>query len=64
MAAAVRLTAFSQPHRDDLTYDGRFTFVRLRWGSDFGSSRRGGFGSAWNHDYPGRSSTSRSSSRS
>ena len=33
-------------------YDGRFTFVRLRWGSDFGFSRRGGFSSAWNHDYP------------
>ena len=33
-------------------YDGRFTLVRLRWGSDFGFSRRGGFGSAWNHDYP------------
>jgi hypothetical protein len=32
-------------------YDGRFTLVRLRWGSDvFG--RRGGFGAAWNHDYP------------
>jgi hypothetical protein len=33
-------------------YDGRFAFVRLRWTSDFGSSRRGGFGAAWNHDYP------------
>ena len=27
------------------------TFVRLRWGSDFGGLRRGG-GAAWNHDYP------------
>ena len=36
----------------DLTYDGRFTFVRLRWRSDFGSARRGGWGSAWNHDFP------------
>ena len=36
----------------DSTYDGRFAFVRLRWGSDLGSFRRGGFGSAWNHDYP------------
>ena len=35
----------------ELAYDGRFTFVRLRWGSDFGFARRG-FGAAWNHDYP------------
>ena len=35
----------------NISYDGRFTFVRLRWQSDFGSSR-GGFRSAWNHDYP------------
>ena len=33
-------------------YDGRFAFVRLRWTSDFGGFRRGGFGAAWNHDYP------------
>jgi hypothetical protein len=40
-------------YRSDPPYDGRFTFVRLRWQSDFGGfSRRGGFGSAWNHDYP------------
>ena len=38
-------------YRDDLPYDGRFTFVRLRWKSDFSSSRRG-FSAAWNHDYP------------
>ena len=37
----------------NIPYDGRFTFVRLRWQSDFGGfSRRGGFNSAWNHDYP------------
>ena len=35
----------------DLPYDGRFTFVRLRWASDLGFSGRG-FRSAWNHDYP------------
>jgi len=40
-----------EQHRTDLAYDGRFTFVRLRWGSDLGISRRG-FSSAWNHDYP------------
>jgi hypothetical protein len=34
----------------DAGYDGRFTFVRLRWDSGFGG-RRGG-GAAWNHDYP------------
>ena len=38
-------------HRTDLDYDGRVTFVRLRWNSGFGSSR-GGFGAAWNHDLP------------
>jgi len=40
------------PHRTDLTDDGRFTFVRLRWGSDGRFGRRGGWSSAWNHDYP------------
>ena len=34
----------------DVSYDGRFTFARLRWRSE---GRYGGFwGSAWNHDYP------------
>jgi len=34
-------------------YDGRFTFVRLRWGADLPTSRgRFGFQTAWNHDYP------------
>jgi hypothetical protein len=51
-AAAVQLRGLVQPHRSDVPYDGRFTFVRLRWTTDLGSSRRGGFGSAWNHDYP------------
>jgi len=40
-----------QARQSEITYDGRFTFVRLRWGSDFGYSQRG-FRSAWNHDYP------------
>jgi len=35
----------------DRVYDGRFTFVRLRWGSSYGG-RRFGFGDAWNHDFP------------
>jgi len=34
----------------DVAYDGRFTFVRLRWRND--GRFRGGWGSAWNHDYP------------
>ena len=51
-AAAAQFDAPSRPQRTDLAYDGRFTFVRLRWQSDFGSSRRGGFRSAWNHDFP------------
>jgi Domain of unknown function (DUF4159) len=49
---ALQFDAAAQSSTRDLGYDGRFTFVRLRWGSDYGFSRRGGFGSAWNHDYP------------
>ena len=52
VAAASQFDASSQRHRTDLAYDGRTTFVRLRWGSDFGGFRRGGFGAAWNHDLP------------
>jgi hypothetical protein len=48
---AVQSDGPAGPHRADLPYDGRFTFVRLRWGSDAGLSWRGS-GSAWNHDYP------------
>ena len=34
-------------------YDGTVTVVRLRWQSELGGfGRRGGFGAAWNHDYP------------
>ena len=35
-AAPAQRDAPALPHRTDLEYDGRFTFVRLRWGSDFG----------------------------
>ena len=52
MPADAQRDAPALPHRTDLTYDGRFTFVRLRWGSDGGFGRRGGWSSAWNHDYP------------
>ena len=42
-----------QSHSTDLRYDGKFTFLRLRWSSGFGGfSRRGGFNAAWNHDVP------------
>jgi hypothetical protein len=51
---AVTLIAVAQPGSArqfaDVEYDGRFTFVRLRWESSFGRGR--GFGAAWNHDYP------------
>lgn len=50
-AAAVQFDAPGRAHRTDMAYDGQFTFVRLRWKSDFSYSRRG-FSSAWNHDYP------------
>ena len=59
VALMVALTApagaqFRGPARDyatDLDYDGRFTFVRLRWKSDLAVAR-GGWSTAWNHDYP------------
>ena len=51
IAIAVVLDAHGQPRGGESAYDGRVTFVRLRWGSDFGGFRRGG-GAAWNHDYP------------
>jgi hypothetical protein len=51
-AAAAQFDAPGRTYRADVPYDGRFTFVRLRWTSDLASSGRGGFRSAWNHDYP------------
>lgn len=38
----------------EAAYDGRFTFVRLRWDSGLrsGGFRRGGMNDAWNHDFP------------
>jgi hypothetical protein len=51
-AAAVRFDAQAPTHRGEVTYDGQFTVVRLRWDSGFGGFRRGGGGAAWNHDYP------------
>jgi hypothetical protein len=57
LAVSVGLTtapaqfAQGRPAQSDAPYDGQFTFVRLRWKSDLGYSRRG-FSAAWNHDYP------------
>jgi uncharacterized protein DUF4159 len=55
---ALATTAFAQfdaPSLGDypanVSYDGRFTFVRLRWRNDAARSR-GFWSSAWNHDYP------------
>lgn len=33
-------------------YDGRFTFVRLRYGTSFGYNHIGNGGYPWSHDYP------------
>jgi Domain of unknown function (DUF4159) len=49
-ASAQRNAAVAQ-HSIDAQYDGRFTFTRLRWGSD-GRFARGGWASAWDHDFP------------
>ncbi|PYQ87414.1 MAG: hypothetical protein DMG02_21475 [Acidobacteria bacterium] len=40
----------SSSHTLDIPYDGRFTFVRLRWGG--GTTQSRSWSSAWNHDYP------------
>ena len=37
-------------YQTDFPYDGRFTFLRVRWGR--GSNFFGGMSNAWNHDYP------------
>jgi hypothetical protein len=37
-------------YRNDVEYDGRTTFVRLRWRN--GGSSRGFWSTAWDHDYP------------
>ena len=51
-AAAGQYVRPSSPAVPASEYDGRVTLVRLRWQSEIGFSRRGGFGAAWNHDYP------------
>ena len=52
VAAVEAQRFFREPaYPTNLTYDGRFTFVRLRWDSGRGFGRRGG-NDSWNHDYP------------
>jgi hypothetical protein len=36
----------------DPAAEGKVTLARLRWGADLRGFRGGGFGAAWNHDYP------------
>jgi hypothetical protein len=57
VAGLAGVSVAAQPGRDgwgsrEPEYDGRFTFVRLRWDSGSGGRWRGGFSNAWNHDYP------------
>jgi hypothetical protein len=51
VTAGAARSASQGGYADDVSYDGRITFVRLRWDSARGF-RRGGFGTAWDHDYP------------
>ena len=53
VVASASQQGFGQaPVPADDGYDGRFTFVRLRWASGLGGFGRRGMSSAWNHDYP------------
>jgi hypothetical protein len=55
LALAWATAAPAQPrfnHRLDTPYDGRFTFVRLRWGGGGGGGFFRGMSSAWDHDFP------------
>jgi hypothetical protein len=49
VAVTAQFEAPARPHDGRAVYDGRYTFVRLRWQSD---RRRGFWNSAWDHDYP------------
>lgn len=52
--AALRQSSVLSAQRPAPDYDGRFTFVRLRWRSDEngGGRRRNFWSTAWDHDYP------------
>jgi len=47
---ALLMASAVSSHTIDVPYDGRFTFVRLRWAGGTTASR--GWNAAWNHDYP------------
>jgi hypothetical protein len=50
LLAAASPSAPQPAYPDDIAYDGRTVFVRLRWGSGGIGSRA--WSAAWNHDYP------------
>ena len=50
--AAAQSDARRREAESDPGSDGKVTLVRLRWGGGGLGYPRGGFGSAWNHDYP------------
>lgn len=52
VAAAATQPGVSGPAAASEARSDGVTLARLRWKSDLGSSRRSGFSSAWNHDYP------------
>ena len=52
MPSSAQRDALSGRNWDDVPYDGRYTFVRAMWGGESGFGWRGGWSSAWNHDYP------------
>ena len=54
VSASLAGTAFAQWGRRSGTYDGRFTFVRLRWTTGtFASPPRGSGVNFWLHEFPG-----------
>jgi Domain of unknown function (DUF4159) len=50
IGAAAQFGGWRNPTHARVEYDGRFTFVRLRWRPE--GSGRGFWSSAWDHDYP------------
>src|SRR5580765_8541112 len=49
-AASAQQGFRGERYRADVPYDGRFTFLRVRWGG--GSIFSGSMSNAWNHDNP------------
>lgn len=52
IALGASLAAAAANSPPDPASEGKVTLARLRWGSDLRGFRGGGFGAAWNHDYP------------